>query len=133
MLRHAFLVTGPLTTGLCNSNSGFRRFRTLNRNFISQINCSIEFCDFFCDELHASRFPVYVRRTCTALCTMGDCVGRDCSVGIAIRTGWTVRGSNARGYEIFRTRSDQPWGQDCLICNMQWILSVFPGGKAAWA
>ena len=25
-------------------------------------------------------------------------------------TGWTVRGSNLGGGEIFRTRSDRPWG-----------------------
>ena len=40
-------------------------------------------------------------------------VGRDSVVGIAIRwlaTGWTVRGSNQGGGEIFRTRPDQPWG-----------------------
>jgi hypothetical protein len=34
---------------------------------------------------------------------------RDSSVCIAIATGWTVRGSNPGGGEIFRTRPDRLW------------------------
>ena len=40
--------------------------------------------------------------------------------------GWTVRGSNPNGGEIFRTCPDQPWGPPSLLYNGYW---VFPGGK----
>jgi hypothetical protein len=44
------------------------------------------------------------------------------SAGIAqsvqrISTGWTVRGSNLVGGEIFLIRPDQPWGPFSLIYN----------------
>jgi len=47
-------------------------------------------------------------------------------------TGWTVRGSNTGGGEIFRTLPDRPWGPPSLLYNWYW---VFLGGKAAgpWA
>jgi hypothetical protein len=54
--------------------------------------------------------------------------GPGSSVGIAI--GWTVRGSNLGGGEIFRTRPDRSWGPPSLLCNG---YRVFPGGKAAGA
>ena len=41
-------------------------------------------------------------------------VGRD-SVGIAICSEWTVRGSNPGGGDIFRTGPDQPWGPPSLL------------------
>ena len=44
--------------------------------------------------------------------------------------GWTVRGSNPGGGEIFRTRPDRSWGLPCLMYNG---YRVFPGGKAARA
>jgi hypothetical protein len=47
-----------------------------------------------------------------------------------LATGWTVRGSNTGGGEIFRTRPDQPWGPFSLLYNGH---RVFPGGKAAGA
>jgi len=40
--------------------------------------------------------------------------------------GWTVRGSNPGGGEIFRTCPDQPWGPPGLLYNGYW---VFPGVK----
>ena len=43
-------------------------------------------------------------------------------------TGWTVRGSNPVGGEIFRTRPDRPWGPPSLLYNG---YRVFPEGKAA--
>jgi len=43
-----------------------------------------------------------------------------------LATGWTVRGSNPIGGEIFRTRPDQPWGLPSLLYNG---YHVFPGGK----
>ena len=48
-----------------------------------------------------------------------------------LATGWTVRGSNLSGGEIFRTHSDRPWGPPRLLYNG---YRVFPGGKAdgAW-
>jgi hypothetical protein len=54
-------------------------------------------------------------------------MGRDSSVGLA--TGWTVRGSNTGGGEIFRTRPDRPWGPPSLLYNGH---RVFPGRKAAF-
>jgi len=41
-------------------------------------------------------------------------------------TGWTVRGSNPGGGEIFRTCPDRPCGPPSLLYN--WYR-VFPGGK----
>ena len=41
-------------------------------------------------------------------------------------TGWTVRGSNPGGGEIFRTCPDGPWGLPSLLYNG---YRVFPGGK----
>ena len=40
--------------------------------------------------------------------------------------GWTVRGSNSGGGEIFRTCPDRPWGPPRLLYNG---YRVFPGGK----
>jgi len=34
-----------------------------------------------------------------------------------LATGWTVRGSNPGGGEIFHTCPDQPWGPPCLLYN----------------
>jgi hypothetical protein len=50
---------------------------------------------------------------------------------IRLATGWTVRGSNPGGGEIFRTRSDRPWGTPSLLYIR---YRVFPVGKAdgAW-
>jgi len=53
-------------------------------------------------------------------------VGRDSSVGIGMVTGWTVRGSNPGGGEIFRTCPDRPWDRPSLLYNG---YRVFPGGK----
>ena len=43
-----------------------------------------------------------------------------------LATGWTVRGSNPGGGEIFRTCPDRPWGPTSLLYNG---YRVFPGGK----
>ena len=48
-----------------------------------------------------------------------------------LATGWTVRGSNPDGGEIFRTRPDRPWGSLCLLYDRIAVLSS--GGKAAGA
>jgi hypothetical protein len=45
-------------------------------------------------------------------------------------TGWTVRGSNPGGGEIFLTRPDRSWGPSSLLYNG---YLVFPGGKVAGA
>jgi hypothetical protein len=47
-----------------------------------------------------------------------------------LATGWTVRGSNPDGDEIFRTRPDRTWVPPSLLYNG---YRVFPGGKAAGA
>jgi hypothetical protein len=41
-----------------------------------------------------------------------------------LATGWTVRGSNPGGGEIFRTCPDRPWGAPSLLYNG---YRVFPG------
>jgi hypothetical protein len=41
--------------------------------------------------------------------------------------GWTVRGSNPGGGEIFRSRPDRPWGPPSLLYNGYWVS--FPGVK----
>ena len=43
-----------------------------------------------------------------------------------LATGWTVRGSNPGGGEIFRTCPDRPWGPASLLYNG---YRFFPGGK----
>jgi len=43
-----------------------------------------------------------------------------------LATGWTVRGSNSGGDEIFRTCPDLPWGPPSLLYNG---YRVFVGGK----
>jgi len=37
-------------------------------------------------------------------------VGRVAQAVLRLATGWTVRGSNPGGGEIFRTCPDRPWG-----------------------
>jgi hypothetical protein len=44
-----------------------------------------------------------------------------------LATGWTVRGSNPSGDEIFRTCPDRPWGLPSLLYNG---YRVFPGVKS---
>jgi hypothetical protein len=46
---------------------------------------------------------------------------------LLLATGWTVRGSNPSGGEIFRTRPDRPWGQPSLLYNGYRVF--FPGVK----
>jgi hypothetical protein len=53
-----------------------------------------------------------------------------CTVGYLLATGWTARGSNPGGGEIFRTRPDRPWDPQSLLYNGH---RVSPGGKAAGA
>ena len=43
-----------------------------------------------------------------------------------LATGWTVRGSNSGGGEVFRTCPDRPWGPPSPLYNG---YRVFPGGK----
>jgi len=47
-----------------------------------------------------------------------------------LATGWTVRGLNPGGDEIFRTHTDRPWGPSILLYNG---YQVFRGSKAAGA
>ena len=50
-----------------------------------------------------------------------------CTMGIEFFPGgWTVRGLNPGGGEIFRTCPDRPWGPPILLYNG---YRVFPGGK----
>jgi len=52
--------------------------------------------------------------------------GRGPGSVVGIATGWTVRGSNPGGGEIFRTCPDRPWGSRSLLYNG---YQVFPGSK----
>ena len=47
-----------------------------------------------------------------------------------LATGWTVRGTNPVGGEIFRTRPLRPWVPPSPLYNG---YRFFPGGKAAGA
>jgi hypothetical protein len=44
-----------------------------------------------------------------------------------LATGWTVRGSNISGDEIFRTHPAGPWGPPSLIYL---VYVIFPGNKS---
>ena len=57
-------------------------------------------------------------------------MGWDSAVGIATRYGLDGPGSNSGGGEIFRTRSDRPWGPSSLLYN---AYGVFLVGKASRA
>ena len=50
-----------------------------------------------------------------------------CPGDIRLAVGWTVRGSNPGGCEIFRTCADRPWGPPSLLYNG---YRVFPGVKS---
>jgi hypothetical protein len=47
-----------------------------------------------------------------------------------LATGWTVRGTNPGGGEIFRTRPDRPWSPPSLLYN---VYRVFHEDKVAGA
>jgi hypothetical protein len=49
---------------------------------------------------------------------------------LRLATGWTVRGSNSGGGEIYRTRPGRPWGLPSLLYNG---YRVFAEGKAVGA
>jgi hypothetical protein len=51
----------------------------------------------------------------------------ECAVRARLATGWTARGSNPGGGEIFRTRPDRPWGPHSLLYNGYRVY--FPGVK----
>jgi hypothetical protein len=53
-----------------------------------------------------------------------------CVVCIATGYGWTVRGSNPGGGDIFRTCPDRSWGPPSLLYNG---YRVFLGDKAVGA
>jgi hypothetical protein len=53
-------------------------------------------------------------------------VGRLAQSVYRLATGWTVRGSNSGGGEIFRTCPGRPWGPPRLLYHG---YRVFPGGR----
>ena len=59
-----------------------------------------------------------------------DYVGRISQSVYRFATGWTVRGSNPAGGEIFCTRPDLPWGPPSFLYNG---YQVFSRGKTAGA
>jgi len=62
--------------------------------------------------------------SCTITSTVLTKSGPGSAVGIATM-GWTVRGPNPGGGEIFRTRPDRPCGPANLLYNG---YRVFPSG-----
>jgi hypothetical protein len=54
---------------------------------------------------------------------------RESAIG-RLATGWTIRGSNLGGNEIFRIHPDRHWGPPSLLYKG---YRFFPGGKAAGA
>jgi hypothetical protein len=50
-------------------------------------------------------------------CLTNGVVGRIAQSVWRLATGWTVRGSNPGGDEIFRTCPDWPWGPPSLLYN----------------
>ena len=56
-----------------------------------------------------------------------DNVGRVAQSVQRLATGWTFRGSNPGGGEIFRTCPDRPWGPPSPLYNG---YRVFPGVKS---
>ena len=75
--------------------------------------------------------PCMLSATVYSVSYLPKWMDRDSSVGIAIRYGLDGPGIESRwGGEIFRTRSDRPWGPPSLLYNR---YRVFPGGKAAGA
>ena len=67
----------------------------------------------------------------SVISTIRTLSGWDSSVGIATRYGLDGPGIESRGGgEIFRTRTDRPWGPPCLLYNG---YRVFTGGQAAGA
>ena len=55
------------------------------------------------------------------------CMGRVGQSVQRLATGWTARGSNFGGGEIFRTCPDQPWGPPSLLDNGYRVLGVKSG------
>ena len=78
--------------------------------------CNILFCEH-------NKLYVYKPTRCTKFLRLDF-------IFLLHATGWTVRGSNPGGGEIFRTRPDRPWGLPSLLYKAH---RVFPGGKAAGA
>jgi len=57
---------------------------------------------------------------------LDTCVGRIAQSVEQVATGWTIRGSNPGGGEIFRSCPNRPWGPPSLLYNG---YRVFPGAK----
>jgi len=72
-------------------------------------------------------FVLHCRLYCVFYVTLRTCIAQSVQ---RLATGWTVRGSNPGGGEIFRTRPYRAWGQPNLLYNG---YRIFAGGKAARA
>jgi hypothetical protein len=71
----------------------------------------------------ASLFGCHLYNTLTISNPLVDRVAQSVQ---RLAKGWTVRGSNPDGGEIFRTRPDRPWGPPSHLYNG---YRVFPGVK----
>ena len=66
------------------------------------------------------------QRPCDLQYSILTIVGRIAQSLQRLTTGWTFRGSNPSGGEIFRTCPDRPWGPPIFLYNG---YRVFPGSK----
>jgi hypothetical protein len=67
-----------------------------------------------------------ISAACNIIINFDEATTDKCGPGSSVGMSWTVRGSNPGGCEIFRTRSDRPWGPPSLLYNG---YRVFPEGK----
>jgi hypothetical protein len=65
---------------------------------------------------HIQNFPVF----------KSHYMGQVAQLVLWLATGWTIRGSNPDGGEIFRTSPDRPWGPPSLMYNG---YRVFPRSR----
>jgi len=56
-------------------------------------------------------------------------MGRVAQSVMRLATGWTVRGYNPGGGEIFRTCPDRPWGPPTLLYNGYRVFSGVKSGR----
>ena len=78
------------------------------------------------DDLNTMQLKTLMKNGHFLVCVLRDIVGAIAQSVQRLATGWTVRGSNPGGGEIFRSCPDRPWGLPSLLYNG---YRVFAGGK----
>jgi hypothetical protein len=111
-------ITGTLREDLCT-------FTIISRSILTMRNVLDTNCR---ENQNTILHSIISSRKLFRLC---DNVGAGIAQSVSrLATGWTVRGLNPGGGEIFRTRPDGPWGPPSLLYNG---YRVFPREKAARA